>query len=358
MSRFLAAPWLRRAGRGGAPLLLIAALAGCGMIPPEPETETARDVFTLFNIVLAMGVAVFIGVEAFIVYSVFRYRRRDDRLPQQLHGNTLVEIIWTAIPSVIVLVLFVLSIITLTRVEARVENPGVTIEVDGFQWQWAFRYLDDDDDPANDYTVIGTPGQPPVMAVPVGEPVRLILQSEDVIHSFYVPHFLIKKDLVPLPEGEEPRDLEFTVTNEGTYSGQCAEFCGDLHADMTFSVEAMSREAFDQWLAAGQAGETPAPSVDPEGEVVEVTADQIRFEPLELTAPADQPFTLRFNNAEAVIHNVVIYDAENNEVFRSGDLTGPEATGDFAVPALPAGEYTYICEYHPVPDMTGTLIVE
>jgi cytochrome c oxidase subunit 2 len=358
MGRFLAEPWLRRTSRSALPLLLIAALAGCGMIPPEPETETARDVFTLYNIVFAMGVAVFIGVEAFIVYSIFRYRRRDDRLPQQLHGNTLVEIIWTAIPTVIVFVLFTLSMFTLSRVEARVENPGVEIEVDGFQWQWSFRYLDDDDDPANDYTVVGTPGQPPVMAVPVGEPVRLHLRSNDVIHSFYVPHFLIKRDLIPVPEGEDPNTLEFTVTEEGTYAGQCAEFCGELHADMTFTVEAMSRQAFDEWVAAGKAGETPAPSVAPEGEVVEITADQIRFDPLELRAPADQAWTLRFTNAEAIIHNVVIYDADNNEVFRSGDLTGPDAVQDFAVPALPAGEYTFICEYHPVPDMTGTLIVE
>lgn len=358
MGRIQAEPWLRRMGRTALPLLMVVALAGCGMIPPEPETEGGRAVFSLYNIVFAMGLAVFIGVEGFILYSVFRYRRRDDRLPQQLHGNNLVEIIWTAIPTVIVLILFTLSMIALGQVEARSENPGVEIEVEGFQWQWTFRYLDDDGDPANDYTVTGTPANPPVMAVPVGEPVRLILRSDDVVHSFYVPQFLIKRDVVPVPEGQEPNVMEFTVTEEGTYAGQCAEFCGNLHADMTFSVEAMSRQAFDEWLAAGRAGETPAPSAEPEGQVVEVTADQIRFEPLELRAPADQPWTLRFTNAESVVHNVVIYDAENNEVFRSGDLTGPDATQDFAVPALPAGEYTFICEYHPVPDMTGTLIVE
>ena len=88
------------------------------MIPPEPKTDAAQSVFTLYNITLAMGAVVFLGVEGFIVYSIFRYRRRDDRLPSQTHGNTLVEIIWTAIPTVIVLILFVLSVVTLARVEA------------------------------------------------------------------------------------------------------------------------------------------------------------------------------------------------------------------------------------------------
>ena len=109
---------LRTALRVVVPLMVLAVAAGCGMIPPEPKTEAAESVFTLYNIVLAMGTVVFLGVEGFIVYSVFRYRRSDDRLPPQTHGNTLVEIIWTAIPTVIVLILFTLSIVTLARVEA------------------------------------------------------------------------------------------------------------------------------------------------------------------------------------------------------------------------------------------------
>jgi cytochrome c oxidase subunit 2 len=350
---------LRTALRVVVPLLVLGVAAGCGMIPPEPKTDAAKSVFTLYNIVLAMGTVVFLGVEGFIVYSIVRYRRRDDRLPPQTHGNTLVEIIWTAIPTVIVLLLFVMSIITLQVVEATSDpSTGVDIEVDGFQWQWQFRYLDDDDNPDNDYSVVGSPASPAVMVVPVGEPVRLRLVSRDVIHSFYVPQFLIKRDLIPFPEGEEPNSLEFTVSEEGTYHGQCAEFCGDLHAQMTFSVQAMSRAGYDQWLADARAGRTPQPSVQPGGEVVELTANQIAFSTHELTVAADAEWTLRFTNQEDVIHNVVIVDADNNEVFRTADLTGPDASQDFAVPALPPGEYTFYCEYHPVPDMTGTLTVQ
>jgi cytochrome c oxidase subunit II len=352
--------WPRTALRAGIPLLVFAILAGCGMVPPEPKSEAAKSVFTLYNIVLAVGAAVFLGVEGFIVYSIFRYRRRDDLLPAQIHGNTLVEIIWTAIPTVIVLVIFGLSVATLRTVEATSDpaKGGVDIEVDGFQWQWQFRYLDHDDNPDNDYSVVGDAAKPPVMVVPVGEPVRLRLVSQDVIHSFYVPQFLIKKDLIPVPEGEPVNTLEFTVTDVGIYRGQCAEFCGDFHSRMTFSVQAMTRDDFNKWLEDARAGRTPKPSVKPGGEVLELVAQNTAFDKTQLRAAANQPFTLRFTNQDSIPHNVVIVDADNKEVARTADLTGPDATDEVGVPALPAGEYTYYCAFHPVPAMTGTLTVE
>lgn len=344
--------------RGGSLLLLVVFLAGCGMIPPEPETETAESVFTLYNIVFAMGVAVFIGVEGFIVYAIFRYRRRDDRLPAQTHGNNLVEVIWTAIPTVIVLVLFILSAMTLGRVEAREPDPGLTIEVTGFQWQWQFRYLDDDDDAANDVSIVGSPAAPPAMVVPTGEPIRLLLTSSDVIHSFYVPQFLIKRDMFPPVNDEPMNELEFTVNEPGTYTGQCAEFCGDLHARMTFTVEAMARADFDEWLVAAQAGETPAPSSEPSGPTLEISADQIAFDTKQLSAPADTAFQIEFANLEGVVHNVSIFDANGEKLFTGEAITGPDVTITYQIPALPAGVYTFICDFHPVADMTGTLTVQ
>jgi cytochrome c oxidase subunit 2 len=306
-----------------------------------------------------MGVAVFLGVEGFILYSVFRYRRRDDRLPPQTHGNTLVEIIWTAIPTVIVFILFVLSVTTLMTVEAKSDpsKGGVDIEVDGFQWQWQFRYADGDNNPDNDVSVVGDQANPPVMVVPVGEPIRLTLVSRDVIHSFFVPQFLIKRDLIPVPQGEDVNHLEFTVSDVGTYAGQCAEFCGDFHAKMTFSVQAMSRADFENWLADAKAGRTPRPTVEPGGQTLELTANNISFDKTELQAPADQKFTLKFTNLEAVPHNVVIVDKDNNQLFKTDDLTGPDASGEFSVPALPAGDYTFYCSFHP-DQMVGKLTVQ
>jgi len=355
MTRPTARPRLRALLRAGALIVLVALTAACGMVPPEPHTNQAKEVFWLYNVVLVMGGIVFVGVEGFIVYSIFRYRRRDDRLPTQVHGNNLVEVIWTAIPTVIVLILFVLSTLTLNSISARSEDPGVTIDVDGFQWQWTFHYRDDDGDPTNDVSVTGTPANPPVMALPVDEPVRLVLRSNDVIHSFFVPAFLVKRDVVPTAD-RPPNELEFTVSEAGTYAGQCAEFCGDLHARMTFSVEAMSRADFDAWIAAVRSGQTPAPSVPSGGTVLKIAADNIAFDVKTLNVPAGEPFSIEFNNKEGVSHNVAIYRG-NEPVFNGEFFTGP-GTITYVVDALPAGEYTFTCDVHPVPDMTGTLTAE
>ncbi len=348
MRRMAVPSTLRGVLRAGVPLALIALLGGC-MIPPEPETKEAQSIFTLYNIVFAMGVVVFIGVEGFILYAVFRYRRRDDTLPKQLHGNNLVEIIWTAIPTVIVLIIFSLNLWTLNTVQATSnESGGVNIEVDGFQWQWGFRYLDGDSDPNNDVSEIGTPGKPATLHVPVGEPVHLTLKSQDVIHSFYVPSFLVKRDVSPFPEGQEPNHLSFTVTNPGTYSGHCAEFCGTGHATMLFNVEAMSRADYDAWLTSAKQGgsASPQPSVEPGATVIKLSAEKLAFSTKTLEVPAGKPFVIEFDNKDAgIAHNVAILDG-SNALFTGEIITGPK-TIRYNVPALNAGQYKFLCDVHP-----------
>jgi cytochrome c oxidase subunit II len=352
----MARPRMRAFLRAGALLALAILATSCGMVPPEPHTNEAKQVLWLYNVVLVMGGIVFVGVEGFIVYSIVRYRRRDDRLPTQVHGNNLVEVIWTAIPTVIVLILFVLSTLTLNSISKVSAHPGVTIEVQGKQWSWVFHYLDTDNDPKNDVITQGTAPNGGVMALPVGEPIRLILVSNDVIHSWYVPAFLVKRDVVPLPEGKQPNELEFTVSEKGTYSGQCAEFCGDLHARMTFSVEAMSRADFDAWLEAKRVGATPAPSIAAEAPVLKITAKDTAFDTHALEVAANQSFKIEFTNDDSIEHNVGIYKG-NDEVFKGAYFAGPGTT-TYVVNGLPTGEYTFICDIHPVPAMTGTLTVK
>jgi cytochrome c oxidase subunit 2 len=353
MRRLAVRPGLRNLFRIAGPLLVMLLLGGC-LFPPTPETTQAKDVFTLYVVVFIMGAVVFFGVEGAIIYAIIRYRRRDDRLPDQLHGHTLVEILWTAIPTVIVLFLFVWSTITLTTTQAK-SDPAVTVEVTGFQWQWTFHYLDGDNDPKNDYRVTGTPANPPVMGLPVGEPVRLILKSSDVIHSFFVPHFLVKRDVIPFPNGINPNELEFTISDPGTYGGQCAEFCGDLHSKMTFTVEAMAPAAYQKWLADAKAGKTPTPkpSLGPNATVIDLSADKLAFDKSSLEVPAGKPFVIHFNNKEAVAHNVAVYDSAGKELFKGELVTGP-TTVDYQVPALPAGQYVFQCDVHPT-QMTGAL---
>jgi cytochrome c oxidase subunit 2 len=321
--------------------------AGC-IFPPEPATTEADEVRTLFLVIFFLGAAVFVGVEGFLIYAVVRYRRRDDRLPVQYHGNTKVEIVWTVIPTVIVLILFVTSMFTLGNISARSDDP-VVIEVEGQQFSWSFHY-------DNGVTVTANPPDPPAMVVPAGEPVRLILRSDDVIHSFFVPAFLVKTDVIPFGQGQAPNELEFTVKDPGVYRGQCAEFCGDLHADMTFTVDARTAADYATWLeTAAQATPTPPEaSIPPDALVVELTADNISFDLHEIEVPAGEPFVIRFTNLEAVVHNVSVY-AGQETIFEGGELTGPDATIDYLIPALEPGEYTFICDFHPIAEMTGTL---
>ncbi len=201
-----------------------------GLTPASPATVQGEHVNDLYFLIFVIGVAIFVIVEGLIVWAIVRYRRTDDRLPPQIHGDLRLELLWTAIPTLIVVIVFVLSLNALAVVEERAEEVGATIEVDGFQWQWTFRYQ------GTDIEITGTPANPPVMRVPVGERVHLILVSTDVVHAFFVPNFLIKRDVNPYPEGVEPNTLEFTVRDVGEYSGQCAEFCGTGHALMLLKV--------------------------------------------------------------------------------------------------------------------------
>ena len=349
MQRTVALPRLRSIVRAGAPLFLLLILGGC-LLPPAPKTDAGHDVFNLYIVVLVLAGIVFVAVEGFILYAVFRYRRRpgDDTLPEQLHGNTTVEIIWTLIPTVIVFILFGASLVTLGEVEARADDP-LTIQVDAFQWQWRFTYEGGVAGPA------GTPTEPPVLALPVGEPVRLILHSEDVNHAFFVPDFLIKRDVIDFGEGREPNEIEFTVTEAGTYAGQCAEFCGTSHADMVFTVEAMERADYDAYVAGLASGETPAPSAGECDVTIEIKAQDLQFDIDEFEAPADTAFCIAFENLDEVPHNVAIYDG--GEALFSGDILDSAGTITYNVPAIPAGDYSFICEVHPQ-TMVGDVVVQ
>jgi cytochrome c oxidase subunit II len=337
---------MRSTLRVGLPLILIGLLASGCMLPPVPKTEAGQDVFNLYLLVLGLALIVFIGVEGFILYAVVRYRRKpgDDVLPEQLHGNNTVELIWTLIPTVIVFVLFVFSMITLGVVEGREDQEATTIEVDAFSWQWTFRY-------DNGVEVDGTAAEPPTLAVPVGEPVRLILNSLDVNHAFYVPDFLLKRDVIDFGDAREPNELTFTVTEEGTYAGQCAEFCGLSHADMVFEVQAMPREEFDAYIEALASGETPPPSGECENIIQLAAVESVRFDTDSIEAPAGEDFCIEFTNNDTVNHDVGIADIDFN-----GDDVAPGESITYQIPAMEAGEFTFICTLHPT-QMVGTLTV-
>jgi cytochrome c oxidase subunit II len=227
--------------------------ASVGACLPAPATEQARatsDLWTVF-VVAASGVAILVW--GLITVAIIRYRRRPVAHgamppPAQIHDAPRLEIAWTVGPIILVLVLFWMTLGALGQIEA--SQPGrVTVAVDAFRWQWRFDYQ------GTDVSVTGTGATPAEMVVPVGEPVHIVLTSEDVAHSFYVPAFLFKRDAIP----GHPTEFDLTIDQPGGYSGQCAEFCGVFHDRMLLIVRAVTRPEYDAWLAS-KAGEADATS--------------------------------------------------------------------------------------------------
>jgi len=346
---------------------ILIALAASGVTPQgfvdsflpvqgsTPPTEQGRATRQLYDLVFGIGVLIFFVVEAMIVFTVLRYRRKpgDTELPPQTHGNNLVEVIWTAIPTAIVLFLFVMSWQTLTKVDA--QTPAqVHVRAVAQRYQWTFDYLDASGNTV--FTQQFANGSDGGLELPVGEPILVSLRSMDVIHAFYVPKFLFKRDVVP---GRE-NSFNFTIDDVGTYRGQCAELCGPSHGQMLFEVHAVTRADYDTWLAASiakaTASPTPAPSVTAGGPVLELAAQNTAFTTAALQAPAGKPFTIHFANQDPTVpHGVEIKDASGKSMFKGSTITGPAET-NYAVPALPAGVYTFNCTVHT--SMTGTLTVQ
>ncbi|MEX2011999.1 MAG: cytochrome c oxidase subunit II [Chloroflexota bacterium] len=238
----------RRVAAGAALVSLLA--AAC---LPAPATTEARDIASLYTIFLAAAAVVAAIVLGLATWSVIRYRAgrtsgpggagATDDLPPQTHGNTRLEILWTVVPAVTIAVLFGFTLVTLARVDKvdPVEPArGAEIEVTAFRWGWTFTY------PAEGISVSGFQEPGPEVVVPVGEPITVRLDSADVVHSFYVPRFLFKRDVVPGRQNV----FQFTVEEAGSYGGQCAEFCGLYHARMPFTIRAESRSVYEAWLAA------------------------------------------------------------------------------------------------------------
>src|SRR5437763_1143618 len=215
---------------------------------PTPVTEQAKKIRSLYWAVLTIAMLVYFLVTAGIIYAIFRYRRRSSELPEQIHGSTILEFSWTAIPVLILVGLYIPSFLLVKDLKTppAPKDVDVQMEVIGHQWFWEFVYCkknaDDTancEDTSNLHIQRNPPNfndfKPPMFVVPVGQTVRMQVRSTDVIHSFYVPHFLYKIQAIP----GNVNELHFKVTKAGTYTGQCYQFCGLRHADMRFVVQAM-----------------------------------------------------------------------------------------------------------------------
>jgi cytochrome c oxidase subunit II len=326
--------------------------------PPTATTSQGAEIRGLYDIVFVIAVAIFLLVEGLIVYAVVRYRRRptDVDLPPQIHGNNLLEIVWTLVPTLLVIFLFFISWQTLNSVDRTDASSPIKIRAVASRFQWGFEYL------SGDGRTVQFKQFAPEMVVPAGQKVELSLQSPDVIHAFYVPQFLFKRDVVP---GKENK-FDFTVdaADAGqTFRGQCAELCGEGHWVMQFTVKALAPGEYQTWLKqqidqAAQASAQPSAGASgaPSGAVVQISAKNIAFEQQTVEAPAGKAFTIAFaNNDPNTPHNIDIMDSSGASAFK-GQIFSGQATQNYAVPALKAGTYKFVCDVHP--NMTGQLTVK
>jgi cytochrome c oxidase subunit 2 len=195
------------------------------------------------------ALGVFILVEGALVYAIFRFRGKPgDPEPKQIHGNTTVEILWTAIPALILAAIAVPTVKGIFATAATPRSEVLTVEVIGHQWWWEFRYPDLHITTANE------------LHIPVGQTVATKMGTIDVVHSFWAPRFAGKRDVFP---NRETR-LWFKAEVPGEYSGQCAEFCGIQHGRMAFRIKAQTPEEFQAWASHMQTlGAKPAAAAAP-----------------------------------------------------------------------------------------------
>ncbi len=245
-------------GIAGAASLFAYSSAFAAFGQPGGVTDEARDMHNLYLVTLAIAAVVFLAVQGALIYIIIRYRRgkRED-MPAQIHGSNIVEFIWVGIPVAIVLALFTYTVIVLNTVERGADEDDMSVHVQGFQFGWEFTYSMDNLGPERseagsdeEFSIVGAGLDSPELVIPVDERVEFQLQSDDVIHSFYVVDFLYKLDLVP------GRDNRFAVTprETGVYQGYCAELCGVDHALMRFTVRVVEQDEFDDWVEEMRGG--------------------------------------------------------------------------------------------------------
>jgi cytochrome c oxidase subunit 2 len=249
---------------GGA-FVLALLLSACGKDLPQdtfsPAGPTAQQEKDILIFPLVMAGVVFVLVEGGIVFLAikFRHRKGVDRMPTQLHGNTRLEIGWTIAPAVLLAVVFIPAVSLIWDL-SRTPPDAMHITVEGYQWWWGFQYTDAD-------MQVGY-GEPPVpittadvMVIPVGKTIDLSLVAAGggahddsgnadhiVIHSFWAPRLFGKQDVIPGESGVD-NHIVFSADEPGTYSGQCAEFCGLQHGMMRFRIVALDAADWQVWVA-------------------------------------------------------------------------------------------------------------
>src|SRR6202158_5583611 len=215
--------------------------AAVNVSPLSCAGPNACEIVSIYTGIFWIAMAVLTIVGGLIVYAALRFRRRDDREPAQIHGNPRLEIVWTAIPVVILAFLFIRTTLRMDYVRNG-PSPQQTIQVTGIQWAWSFKY-------PNGRTSFST------LTIPAGQVVRLQVTSKDVLHSFWVPR--LGGQIYAKPGFQNSGWIE--ASQPGTYFGQCNELCGRDHWAMLLQVNAVTTDQYQAFLAGTlPSGTTPA----------------------------------------------------------------------------------------------------
>ncbi|GAB4587575.1 cytochrome c oxidase subunit II [Nocardia sp. IFM 10818] len=312
---------LRRAGLAVSMGITAMLVSGCSIDNPwlrfgwpsgiTPQATRMRELWT-WSVVAALAMGVLVWGLTFWTVAFHRKKPNSPEFPRQTGYNVPLELTYTAVPFVIIAVLFYFTVVVQNYVHEKVENPNVVVDVTAFQWNWKFGYQKVDMSgwkydgvdqtrqamntdlreeykerkneeghpqpgpnnglPANDISylnydkveTVGTSNEIPVLVIPSGQIVEFQLAAADVIHSFWVPEFLFKRDVMPNPK-ENNSDNVFQVgpiDKTGAFVGRCAEMCGTFHSMMNFEVRVVSPEKFRTYLEAREAGRTNAQALE------------------------------------------------------------------------------------------------
>jgi cytochrome c oxidase subunit II len=239
-------------------LLLLGLLSACTVDeafafgwPRGGITQQSERMFNLWigSAVAALAVGVFVW--GLIFWCVIRYRKRGAELPPQTRYNLPIELIYSVAPFLVVSVLFYYTAVVQTDVNRLRPNPAVTVTVQPSKWNWTFAYPGTVGPDQQPVSTVGSSDYVPVLVVPTNQLIQFDEHSPDVIHSFWVPELLFKRDVFP---GNIVNHFQVTINEEGAYVGRCAELCGTYHSMMNFELRAVSPQQFTAFLAAKQRG--------------------------------------------------------------------------------------------------------
>ncbi len=247
-----------------------------------PASGIAENLYTLHNFLLVVCLLIFVAVFGVMFYSIFKHRKSKGAKPAEFHESTALEVAWTVVPFLIVVVIGVYAT-PIVMAQKDTTNADITIKATGYQWKWGYDYLKGEGEGISFVSTLTTPYEQRLneqpkslnylsevdnqMVVPVGKKIRIITTANDVIHAWMVPAFGVKQDAIP----GFVRDTWFKAERVGTYNGHCAELCGKDHAFMPIVVRVVTPEEYTAWVAEQKAKNLPAaPAV--KAQVAQATA--------------------------------------------------------------------------------------